>query len=83
LIEEIQNQRPNRKSRETLRSEIDQIRGEIEENWKFDGQLGVQMHKLETKDQNENDTKPWGWWLSLLEVKLHEIKSLRFNYECN
>jgi hypothetical protein len=37
------------------------------------------MHKLETKDQNENDAKLWGWWLSLVDMKLHEIKSLRGN----
>jgi len=83
LIEEIQNQGPNCKSRKTSKVEIDQIRGQIEENWKFDGQLRVQVHKLETKDQDENDTKFWGWWLSLAGVKLHEIKSLKGNYECN
>jgi hypothetical protein len=57
LIEEIQNQGPNCKSHKTSKVEIDQIRGQIEENWKFDGQLRVQVHKLETKDQDENDTK--------------------------
>jgi hypothetical protein len=34
------------------------------------------MHKSKTKDQDENDAKLWGIWLSLVEVKLHEIKSL-------
>jgi len=37
------------------------------------------MHKTETKDQDEKDTKLWGWWLSLAGIKLHEIKSLRGN----
>ena len=70
MIEEIQNQGPNHKSRETSRAETDQIRGEIKENWKFDGQLRVQMHKLETKNQDENDTKPWGWWLSFFKGEI-------------
>jgi hypothetical protein len=30
------------------------------------------MHKLKTKDQNENGAKFGGWWLSLVEVKSHE-----------
>jgi hypothetical protein len=41
------------------------------------------VHKSETMDQDKNDTKLWGWWLSLAKEKLHEIKSLRGNYECN
>jgi hypothetical protein len=41
------------------------------------------VYKLETKDHDKNDAKLWGWWLSLVEVKLHEIKSLWGNYECN
>jgi hypothetical protein len=41
------------------------------------------VHKSETMDQDKNDTKLWGWWLSLAKKKLHEIKSLRGNYECN
>ena len=41
------------------------------------------MYKLKTKDQDENDAKLWGWWLNLAGFKLHEIKSLRDNYECN
>jgi hypothetical protein len=34
-------------------------------------------------NQDKIDTKLWGWWLSLAKEKLHEIKSLRGNYECN
>jgi hypothetical protein len=68
---------------ETSRAEIDRIGGQIKENWKFDGQLRVQMNKLKTKDQDENDVKLWGWWLRLAEVKLHEIKNLGGNYGCN
>jgi hypothetical protein len=63
--------------------EIDQIQGQIEEKWKFDGQLRVQVHKLETKDQDESGVELWGWWLSLARMKLHEIKSLIGNYRCN
>ena len=37
-------------------AKIDQIRGQIERNWKFDDQLKVQMHKLETKDQDASFT---------------------------
>jgi hypothetical protein len=28
------------------------------------------MHKLETKNQDENDTKPWGWWLSFFRGEI-------------
>ena len=38
-------------------AEIDQIIGKIEENLKFGGQLRVQLHKLESKDQDEHDAK--------------------------
>jgi hypothetical protein len=41
------------------------------------------MHRLETKDQDENDAKLWGWWLSLTGVKLFKIKSLEDNYGYN
>jgi hypothetical protein len=36
----------------TVETKFDQIRGQIEENWKFNGQLRVRVHKLETKDQD-------------------------------
>jgi hypothetical protein len=29
------------------------IKDEIEENWKFNGQLRVKLHKSKTNDQNE------------------------------
>jgi hypothetical protein len=35
----------------TSGTKIDKNRGQIEENWKFDGHLKVQLNKLETKDQ--------------------------------
>jgi hypothetical protein len=58
------------------------IRGQIEENWKFDGQLGVQLNKSKTKDQNKNKQK-WretsGMIFESSEVKLHAIKSFYFN----
>jgi len=36
----------------TVETKFDQIRRQIEENWKFNSQLWVQVHKLETKDQD-------------------------------
>ena len=46
-------------------AENDQIIGQIEENLKFGGQLRVQLHKLESKDQDEHDAKlgadDWVW----------------------
>ena len=35
-----------------VETKFDQIRGQIEENWKFNGQLRVRLHKIETKDQD-------------------------------
>jgi len=43
-----------------IEAEIDQIKGQIEENLKFGGQLRVQLHKLESKDQDEHDAKLLG-----------------------
>jgi len=83
FIEKIQNHGPNCKKHVIVGVRIDQIKGQIEENKKFNGELKVHVHKSETMDQDKNDTKLWGWWLSLAKKKLHEIKSLRGNYECN
>jgi hypothetical protein len=47
---------------------MNEIRGEIEENWKFNGQLMVKLHKSKSKDQNEKTPKYMD--------KLHNIKSL-------
>jgi hypothetical protein len=41
-----------KKRRMTVETKFDQIRRQIEENWKFNSQLWVQVHKLETKDQD-------------------------------
>jgi hypothetical protein len=41
------------------------------------------MYKLETKNKDENCAKLWSWWLSLIGMKLYEIKSLKSNYGCN
>ena len=35
------------------------------------------MHKLITNDKTRKDTELWGWELSLLGVKLHEIQSCK------
>jgi hypothetical protein len=34
-----------------------EIRGEIEENWKFNGQVKVELHKSKTKDKNIKDAE--------------------------
>ena len=52
-------------------------KGEIEENWKFNGQLRVNLYKSKTKDQNKKDAEIQDWYWSLARVKLHKIKSLR------
>jgi hypothetical protein len=46
--------------RDCRRVEIDQIKGQIKENLMFDGQLKVQVHKLKTKNQDENGVELWG-----------------------
>jgi len=82
-LKKIQNHGPNCKKHVIVGARIDQINGQIEKNKKFDDELRVQVDKSETMDSDKNDTKLWGWWLSLAKEKLHEIKSLRGNYECN
>ena len=42
------------------RARFNQIRGQIEKNYKFHGELRVQVQKLETKDQDENDAELLG-----------------------
>ena len=65
MIGEIQSQRPNWKRCVIVGAEIDQIIGQIKENLKFGGKLRVQLHKLESKDQDEHDVKlgadDWVW----------------------
>jgi hypothetical protein len=58
-------------------SNLAQDKGEIEDNWKFNGQIRVNLYKSKTKDHN--DKKFWnsGLVLKLGRGKLHEIKSLR------
>jgi len=45
------------KKHQTLGTQLIEIRGEIEDNWKFNGQLKVNLHKFKTNDQNENDAE--------------------------
>jgi hypothetical protein len=59
------------------RTQSTEIRGEIEEIWKFNNQLRVILKKSETKDQNKKDTKIWGLNWSSSGVKLHKIESLK------
>jgi hypothetical protein len=37
----------------------------------------MDLHKLETNDQNRKDVELQGWCLSLVKMKLHEIKSYK------
>jgi len=50
--EEIHNQRPFCIRHRTIKTQLAEIKGEIKELWKFDGQLGIKLHKFETKDQD-------------------------------
>jgi hypothetical protein len=61
LIEEFQKQGPKQKGRVNIGFKIDQIKGQIEENWKVDSHLRVKMDKSETKGQDEKDIELWGW----------------------
>ena len=54
-----------------------EIRGEIEEIWKFNGQLEGKLKKFKTKDQNEKDTKIQDLNWSLSRAKLNKIESLK------
>jgi hypothetical protein len=53
------------------------IKGEIEEIWKFNDQLGAKLKKSETMDHFEKDAKIQGWNWNLSRKKLNKIKSLK------
>jgi hypothetical protein len=57
FIEKIQNHGLNCKKHVIVGARIDQIKGQIEKNKKFDGELRVQVDKSETMDSDKNDTK--------------------------
>jgi hypothetical protein len=57
FIEKIQNHGPNCKKHVIVGARIDQIKSQIQENKKFDGELRVQVHKSETMNQDKIDTK--------------------------
>jgi hypothetical protein len=61
---------------QTLGTKLNEIRGEIEENWKVNGQLRVNLHKSKTNDQNKRVVGIWGWHWSLVGTKSHKIESL-------
>jgi hypothetical protein len=42
-----------------IEAEIDQIKGQIEENLKFGGQLRVQLHKLEARTKMNMTLNFW------------------------
>jgi len=50
MIEEIQNKKSNWKRCVIVGAKIDQIRGQIERNWNFGGQLRLKLNKLKTMD---------------------------------
>jgi hypothetical protein len=54
-----------------------EISGEIEEIWKFNGQLGVKLEKSKTNDQNEKEVEIQGWNWSSLGGKLNKIETLK------
>jgi hypothetical protein len=43
-----------------MRTKLNEIKGEIEENWKVNDQLNVNLRKFKTIDQNEKDAEIWG-----------------------
>jgi hypothetical protein len=51
--------------------------GEIEENWEFNDQLRVSLHKPKTDDQNKKDVEIQDWYWNLMRVKLHKIKNFK------
>jgi hypothetical protein len=52
-------------------------RDEIENNWKFNSQMRINLYKSKTKDHNEKGVEIQGWYWSLAGGKLHKIKSSR------
>jgi len=62
--------------RKTLGTQLIEIMSEIEENWQFNGQLRINLHKSKTKDYNEKDAEIWGWCWSFSWIELHKIGSL-------
>jgi hypothetical protein len=50
MIEEIRNKKPNWKRCVIVGAKIDQIKGQIERNWNFSGQLRLKLNKLKTTD---------------------------------
>jgi len=49
-LKTICSQWPSWKRRRTLATKLNEIKGEIEEIWKFNGQLGAKLKKCKTKD---------------------------------
>jgi hypothetical protein len=58
-----------------MRTQLIEIKDEIEENWKFNSQLRVKSHKSKTNDQNEKVIEIQGYHWSSSRVKLNKIKS--------
>ena len=56
---------------------IEWDRGEIEENWKFNGQLRIKLHNSKTNDQNKKRRWNLGLALKFGRVKLHKMESLK------
>jgi hypothetical protein len=59
-IVEIYSQEPICKRCQTIWTQLIEIIGEIEENWKLNGQLGAKLKKYKTKDKNRKGTEIWG-----------------------
>jgi hypothetical protein len=58
-------------------TQLAEIRSEIEEIWKFNGQLRAKLKKSKTNDQNKKGVEIWGWNWSLSGAKLHKTESLK------
>jgi len=60
LIVKIHSQEPICKRCQAIWTQLIEIIGEIEENWKLNGQLGAKLKKYMTKDKNRKDVEIWG-----------------------
>ena len=60
-FEEIQDQRLNAKGTQIQGPKLVENKGEIEKNWKLNGQLRINLHKSKTKDYDGKGTEIRGY----------------------
>jgi len=58
-------------------TQLTEIRGEIKEIWKFNGQLRAKLKKFKTNDQNKKGVEIRGSNWSWPGAKLHKTESLK------